>query len=75
MGSIVGILAISGRYATASQVALKVLEIFSSTFFGLYEPTSDKLKPNPFFPNTHQGPCKVDKERALTPSLRMAFFS
>ena len=35
----VGILAIEGRYATATQPARAVLEIFSSTFFGLYEPT------------------------------------
>jgi hypothetical protein len=34
-------LAILGKYAQQLRFALKVLEIFSSTFFGLYEPTSD----------------------------------
>jgi hypothetical protein len=44
------------RYSNPA-CAIKVLEIFSSTFFGLYEPSSDLLKAlEPFFTNPHYGP-------------------
>lgn len=39
-GLMVGMLAEKGKYAQAIGVAIKVLEIFLSTFFNLYEPTS-----------------------------------
>jgi hypothetical protein len=52
----VGKLAIEGKYATATQ-ACAVLEIFSSTFFGLYEPNLSLVESSQlFFTNPHHVP-------------------
>jgi len=63
-----GIVAIKGKHATATQLALKVLEIFSSTFFGLYEPISLLVvSAQLFFSNPHQGPCLKSARSTLSP--------